>query len=520
MMSQSMPRAMEARMDLELPQLDLKGLAAALPKFGAKGAAVRAKADAAVVNLLARTTFGYTEDELALASGAGFDAWLEYQLDHEAIDDGGLEEILTEFFPTLAMDYNGLFRAGRGDSDGPTAAFELIYATVLRQAFSPRQLYEVMVEFWTNHFNVFLFDGPVQYFKTVDDRDHIRPHALGTFGDLLHANASSPAMLSYLDNYSNTAEGPNENYARELLELHTLGVDGGYTEFDVKETARCFTGWTLTTRVPGLFYFDPLSHDFGGKSVLGTDIAPNRGIEDGRQVLNLLADHPSTATYIAGKLARRFISDQPPAAAVTAVAETFRETGGDIRSMLRTLFRTEAFAASAGQKFKRPAEFVTSMLRRINPEAGGDFLGVLVRQLQVMGQLPYFETQPTGYDDVEGSWLSTSSLLGRWNLASAVGFGTPPAFAADGRGRVPPMAQFLPVDIAAMVGGADQPAAIVDALVERVLHHPVSSEEWVALVKLAAGGRKPGMRLSPREVDAAARSVLAAIMGSRHFLRR
>ena len=218
--------------------------------------------------------------------------------------------------------------------------YELQQARVLRAVYSQRQLYELMVDFWSNHFNIFAAKGADRWLTTSYDRDTIRPHALGKFRDLLLATARSPAMLFYLDNWLSVSpdagmrmpanarrRGLNENYGRELMELHTLGVDGGYSQQDVREVARCFTGWTIVRpRGDAEYQFEPRLHDAGAKTVLGTHIAAGGGVEDGIKVIDLLARHPATAKFIAGKLVRRFVADEPPAALVNRVADTFRRT--------------------------------------------------------------------------------------------------------------------------------------------------------------------------------------------------
>lgn len=462
-------------------------------------------ADPFMVHLLNRTTFGYREEELAAASALGAEAWLERQLQGSALDDGGLDAMLAAALPTLGMTYRELFATQqRNDAGEPEAnpAGELIAATLLRQLYSPRQLHEVMVEFWTNHFNVFLLDGPVRVLKTVDDRDHIRPHALGRFRDLLHANAASPAMLYYLDNYSNTREGPNENYARELLELHTLGVDGGYGEHDVKEIARCFTGWGLNPRHPDVFVFDPVAHDWGEKYVLETVIPANRGIEDGRMVLDLLADHPSTARFLARKLCRRFIADEPPESAVDKVARRYTETDGDIPAMLRTLFLSDEFRTSEGEKFKRPAEFVGSLIRRLHLEFSGDFIEPLFRRLSALGQVPFLAVPPTGYADEQDAWLSTSSLLERWNLGSALAY-------RSGRRSASPVA----LDLPGLAGRPATHAELVDSLIERILHRPIPDPDRETLIQLARSSGPPA-------ADQTIRTALAGVLALPAFQQR
>ncbi len=242
---------------------------------------------------------------------------------------------------------------------------------LLRAAYSERQLQEVLVDFWFNHFNVDarkIEDRPVVVEYEIDV---IRPRVLGHFRDLLGATAHSPAMLFYLDNWlsAGTGRGVNENYGRELMELHTLGVDGGYTQKDVSEVARCFTGWTMKNPHDGSgFFFDMKKHDRGVKHVLGHTIKAGRGVEDGEEVLDILAKHPSTARFIATKLVRRFVADDPPPALVERAAKTFRKTSGDLREVMRTILTSREFADAAAfrAKTKSPFEFVASVLRATN----------------------------------------------------------------------------------------------------------------------------------------------------------
>ncbi|MEM7561572.1 MAG: DUF1800 domain-containing protein, partial [Pseudomonadota bacterium] len=272
---------------------------------------------------LKRISFGPHRDELVAIQNLGIDTYIEQQLDHLSISDGTLEADIQSLFP-LTFQTPLQLLAGFPDNIFSVAT-QMISATQYRQMFSNRQLYEVMVEFWTDHFNIHLINGLGPTLKPADDLQVIRQHALGNFKDLLHASAKSTAMLFYLDNFLNQSVAPNENYARELMELHTLGVDGGYTEDDIKEVARCFTGWTL--RLPGDpmgdygdFNFVAAIHDDLAKTVLGNPIAAGGGQSDGEQVLDLLAAHPSTARFIATKLCRRFISDDPAPATASTVA--------------------------------------------------------------------------------------------------------------------------------------------------------------------------------------------------------
>ncbi len=212
-------------------------------------------------------------------------------------------------------------------------------------------------------------------------------------------------MLFYLDNYSNTVQGPNENYARELMELHTLGVNGGYNEADVAEVARCFTGWTIDDRNGDFFGFFSITHDFEEKTVLGNTIPAGQGIEDGEQVLDILAAHPSTASFIASKLCVRFISDTPDQAIVDTVAQTFSDTDGDIRATMETLLTSDAFRNSQGIKFKRPAEYLTSAIRSTNAsiDAQGRYLQLFFDQLDNLGSVAVFLESANRLSRLRGS---------------------------------------------------------------------------------------------------------------------
>ena len=302
---------------------------------------------------------------------------------------------------------------------------ELTRGTLLRAVFSERQLFEVMVQFWTDHFNIALGKGDTKWLKVADDRDVIRRHAFGHFPALLRASALSPAMLWYLDGRSNrrrnSDEKPNENYARELLELHTLGVHGGYTQQDVMEVARCLSGWTVRDKkkyFKGRVEFHAWEHDGGLKRVLGVDIPAGLGASDLDRVLEILVAHPSTAKHVAEKLCRKFIADEPPAEAVVATAAAFAASGGDVPTTLRALFATEEFWQQAGRggKFKRPFHFVVSALRATNAET--DASKALVDYLVRLGHAPFRYATPDGYPEAASHWQS--SLLWRWNFASAL----------------------------------------------------------------------------------------------------
>jgi len=267
-----------------------------------------------------------------------------------------------------------------------------------------------MVEFWSDHFNIFIEKGNGFFLKTVDDREVIRKHALGSFRDLVWASAHSPAMMIYLDNQANEKSHPNENYARELMELHTLGVDGGYSQHDVMELARCLTGWNVKEHFwLGDFVFKEDLHDTGEKKVLGLTIQ-SAGQSEAEQVIEYLVMHPSTARFISTKLARRFIADEPPQEIIEKATQTFLATQGDIKSVLRVILLDGLSLAQP--KYKRPANFILSSLRMLNVETDAVALhDYLLR----MGQLYFNWPTPDGYPDRSEAWQG--NLMPRWQFA-------------------------------------------------------------------------------------------------------
>ncbi|RME06774.1 MAG: DUF1800 domain-containing protein [Anaerolineae bacterium] len=376
-------------------------------------------AEAQTFQTLRRITCWPRAEELARAAEIGLDAFIEEQLSPESIDDRELEDRLKEM-TLLTRPASELFEK----ETRRQAAEQFLRATALRAVYSKRQLYELMVDFWSNHFNIYLRKNQqIVPLKIVDDREVIRPHALGNFRDLLFASMQSPAMLVYLDNALSQKELPNENYARELLELHTLGVDGGYTHHDIDEVARALTGWSVAgPRMdnPGEFIFRERAHDDGEKTILGQTFPAGQGIRDGEQLADLLANHPATAQHIAYKLARRFVSDQPPADLVSRAAETFSHTNGDIRAVMSVILHSQEFKDSLGTKFKRPFEFIVSALRATNAEAHPQrFSNAMLTQ---MGQPLFMQPTPDGYPDTADAWKTTNGLLARWNYALTLAF--------------------------------------------------------------------------------------------------
>jgi hypothetical protein len=374
-----------------------------------------------IQRLLNRAGYGPRPGDLARASEMGFEAYVEEQLQPDRIEDTAAD-LLVRNLSLYHMDIDQII----GRDDLRDTALELATATIGRAIYSRRQLYEAMVEFWSDHFNIYLRKNELMLpLKVIDDREVIRPHALGKFRDLLFASAQSPAMLLYLDNVQNLKSQPNENYARELMELHTLGVNAGYSQQDVQETARALTGWGIYRRGPnqGEFFFNAEQHDTGRKQILNLTLPAGQGQEDVHQLLEMLANHPSTAHFIATKLVRRCVADEPPAGLVEQVARRYGETDGDIREMLRLIFLSDDFA-TAPPKLKRPYSFVISALRALNVDVSS--YRPFIFWLETMGQLPFHWAAPNGYPDVSAAW--TANLLPRWNYAlSLVGFETPGA---------------------------------------------------------------------------------------------
>jgi uncharacterized protein (DUF1800 family) len=355
-------------------------------------------------------------------------AYLEQQLSPEAIDDEAAEFAVRRF-ETLNVPLGELF-----EYQEELLHNELMRGALARAVLSERQLYEAMVQFWSDHFNIDPSKGDCKWLKVADDREVIRKHALGKFSAMLRASALSPAMLWYLDGRvnrrENMGEKPNENYARELLELHTLGVHGGYTQKDVMEVARCLTGWTVRSKDQKPYFeigkveFKLPRHDCDAKEVLGKTIPaiPGRlsraereqlGQKELDRVLEIVTRHPSTAKHISTKLCQRFIADEPPANAVEVVAKAFASSDGDIRAALRALFDTDEFRRQRGNKFKRPFNFIVSALRATGArtDSGMDIVDYLRR----MGHAPFNYPTPDGYPEPAAPWLGT--LLWRWNFA-------------------------------------------------------------------------------------------------------
>ena len=513
--------------------------------------------DQRILHALNRLGYGPRPGDVERVRRMGLAAYIERQLDPRAIPDPAVEQALAAY-PVLTLSTVALVRdyplptaqARQRLASGDMSRQEMMEmypaerrpavitaqmqaARITRAVASDRQLEEVMVDFWFNHFNVYAQKGAVRWMLPAYEREAIRPHALGRFRDLVLATARHPAMLFYLDNWLSTRAdlvvpggpnagrrmGLNENYARELMELHTLGVDGGYTQQDVIEVARCFTGWTIDRPQQGGGYvFRPLAHDRGAKRVLGQVIPAGGGQQDGERVIEILVRHEATARFIATKLARRFVSDDPPAALVERTAAAFRRTDGDIRAVLTTIFTSPEFwsADAYRAKIKTPLEVVASAVRaldgRIAAASGADVTSgggiTLAREVARLGE-PLYEAQPpTGYPDRAEAWVNTGALLGRMNFALGL---------AHNRFRG------ARVDVAGFLANTDrtQPAQVLDRLLAVVLHGEASARTRTVLAAQLESPEITRTTTYDRVAkDTDVEKLVALVLGSPEFQRR
>lgn len=371
-----------------------------------------------ILRLVRRITMGLEPTEIMLARQLGYAGYLEYQLNGVFIEDSATDTAVATRMPLLSQSYAQLRVA-----DGNEIYNQLADAALYRAAFSRKQLQERMVEFWTDHFNIRYFDD-VQYRKAIDDRVVIRQHALGKFPDMLRASAHSPAMLLYLNQNSSRADGgrtPNQNYAREIMELHTVGVNGGYEQNDVAQLSRILTGWSFNNTT-GDFFFQRTWHDFTAKTFLNTPFPamPSNGSAaqfkaEGDAAITLLLNRPETAKYIATKMAAWLLAYAPPQAVVDATAAVYTATGGDIRAMIRTILSAKNLMA-APAKYKRPFHLAASSLRGMGAEVAN--IRATRQRLDAMDMSPFNWEQPDGYPDKVSWWSGLATQ--RWNWATYI----------------------------------------------------------------------------------------------------
>ena len=433
--------------------------------------------DQQIIQALSRLTFGPSPGDVQKVRAIGLENWIDQQLRPDKINDSAMEQFVARY-SAINQDQNDLLRQYaeqqrarrqvRQERADTTRAMngadsmamrqqlqqqfnltrqvvtQLQSSRVARAVASERQLQEVMTDFWENHFNIYAQKGgPEAYYLTDFDQNVVRPRALGKFRDLLEAVAQSPAMLFYLDNARSMADsnrptqrqmrqprkrpGLNENYGRELLELHTLGVDGGYTQQDVINVARAFTGWTIKPPAQGGgFIFRPQVHDAGEKVVLGHKLAAGRGMDDAEDVLDMLAKSPATARFISFKLARRFVSDSPSKALVDHAAQVYLRTDGDIREVLRSIITSPEFFSQQAfrSKVKSPFEVVVSAMRALN--AAPDSTPRSAQVIAFLGQPIFGHQAPNGWPETGEAWTNTGAILNRINFGMAVAAGRLP----------------------------------------------------------------------------------------------
>jgi uncharacterized protein (DUF1800 family) len=402
-----------------------------------------------IQHLLNRVGFGPRRGDVERVQQIGAEKYFEQQLRPDGIDDSATEQLVSTLRsirmntpelishypqpqqlakrlgvnaknPDAKRDVREMYQE-KGLNPPQQLLQELQAHKLIRGVHSNRQMQEVMTDFWFNHFNIYWNKNADRWLTTRHEMHAIRPHVLGKFKDLLMATAKSPAMLFYLDNHlSSSVKGINENYGRELMELHTLGVDGGYTQRDVQEVARAFTGWSIERpQLNGEFVFRPRIHFQGEKIVLGHRINGG-GMRDGEEVIDVLAKHPSTARFISTKLVRKFVSDEPPASLVAHVSEVFRKTDGDIREMMLAIVTSKEFNApeAVGAKTKTPFEYTVSAIRALDGMTDGS--KQVVQAIARMGQPLYQCQPPSGYPDQGDHWMSNGAVLERLNFAVAL----------------------------------------------------------------------------------------------------
>jgi uncharacterized protein (DUF1800 family) len=498
----------------------------------------------AAVIALTRLGFGPRPGDVADFDALGatdpqrLEAWLDQQLDPPSIDDSAADaRLAASGFQTLDKSLVDLWADHVVPPDLPweerqRPAYEVALATMVRAVHSRRQLFEVLVGFWHDHFNVYAWDYPAIAIWPSTDRDAIRAHALGNFRDMIEAVAKTPTMLFYLDNYLNSEEDANENYARELLELHAMGADAylgslaqgdvpldpqgrpiGWVEDDVVAVARCFTGWTvdlewfpLGGNTGTFLYWDPW-HDHDPKHVLGVDLPANQPpLQDGYDLLDLVAQHPATGRFVAGKLARRLLGDSPPESVVEAAAAVFtaeHAAPDQLAQVVRTIVLAPEFLATWGDKVKRPFDIAMSALRG----AGGDLpfeyqedsTQWFLWQLYTTGHFPFGWHPPDGYPDVKSAWNTTSPRVMSWRLANFLATARDAADVpfADILGQTPP-------DVRSAYG-------LVAFWGERVLGRPLPPDEHDQLVLYMAQGHNPHFDL-PLDSDESTRERLRALV--------
>jgi len=493
--------------------------------------------------VFSRAAFGATPADFQDFSALGstdeerIEAWVDWQLEPESIPDGGfVARLMDSGYETLEKSLDELWVDHALESEDPEIRYqpmwESINAASLRALYSRRQLTEVLADFWHNHFNVYGFHNFVAPVFPSYDRDVIRSHMLGNFREFLEAVTVSPAMAFYLDNVYNSADGPNENFARELLELHALGeenyfgaipasnvplnddgVPAGYVDEDIRELARCLTGWSLDART-GNFLYRSYMHDTGSKTVLGIDLpAYNAPLEDYRAVLDLVAVHEGTARFIATKLCRRLVADTPPETLVDAATAVFLDNvheSDQLKRVVRTILLSDEFASSWGDKVRRPFETTVAALRVMGPSFSlpleQDITRYYLYLLFSTGQLPYTWPPPTGFPDRKEAWLTTNAMVSSWRMINLF-------TRLELRGS-------RPCDPAADSPSSVRTATeIADYWIDRALHRPLEAQTRQAFIDFMAAGIDPDqiLNLNAWSVRDRLRAMVGLVLTSPDF---
>jgi uncharacterized protein (DUF1800 family) len=451
-----------------------------------------------VVHAVRRLSFGATPALVAHVRKIGVSAWLDEQLNGQPDVSGTINALGPGSLPVptpVAMMIDSY--AGR---DGVR---DLQLATFARAAWGDKQVYEVLVELFSNHLSINV--AIVGNLKVADDRDVVRAHALGSFSDMLKASAKSPAMLLYLNNNNSYGSTPNENYARELLELHTVGVHGGYVQRDVHKAALALTGLTFDAAT-GLFRYNAAAHYVGPVRVMGWSHAnsdASQGESVAMSLVTYLASHPSTAKRLATKLVRRFVSDSPPARLVASAATVYLAHGTQVLPVLRHVLASSEFAHSAGQKTQRPYDWAAAAVRQLGLQPAPDHAvngGGIVGLLDFLGQTPFAWAQPDGYPDIAAPWASTASMLSRWNGAQGLTHNR--------------ISGFQPLDVKALLGTSvpTDASGLVTQLTQRMLLSPPRKALHDGLLQSISAS--PNKRLTQDQAYALVPALAAMLLSS------
>lgn len=483
------------------------------------------------LHLLRRISFGPVKQELERVRQIGRNAYIDEQL---SANDAFTDLKAGAFWTYTMLDANTLFTASAGGFLLENCVAQLQASKIYKAMFSSAQLKEVMVDFWNDHFNTYIRKNPVPL-KLLLDKDVIRPNALGNFKTLLKAVVHHPEMLHYLDNWMNAKGAINENYARELLELHTLGKDGGYTETDMKNLARILSGLSYPPDPAaglilgyGKYSFDINKHDTDAKTFLGQSFPAGGGEAEIDRALDLIVNHPGTARHIATKLCKRFVSDTPPAALIDQIAAVFTSSGGDIKAMVSTILKSGEFADSSGQKVKRPLEAMVGAVRAcginmydqlLNTDmfgTAGNGGGVLIQSMIAAGHQPFGWVPPNGYPDSSGYWTNTNSLLQQERFAvrlvETMQFGrllqSPPDFILKGN------------SVAVGVANATTPREAVSHAMANLLFLELPEESVLGAIAFVAQDADPDAAMEAGMLEQRIKGLVFALLSSPWFLLR